>query len=302
MNGLFKRQRSQFQAAEKKDAAGSTDAASGSGFGRPRGLTIDACRKSFLVDGKQVPILDEIDLSIAPGEFFCIVGGSGCGKSTLLKMIAGLETPDSGAISLNGNVVRKPGLDRGMVFQEHRLLPWLTVEQNVDFGLRESVKTGRKQIVAEHIRLVGLEGFEAAYPAQLSGGMAQRAGLARALVNRPEVLLLDEPFGALDALTRLQMQTEILRIWEAEQTTMILVTHDIDEAIYLGDRVAVLGDKPGRVRKVYDVDLPRPRQRGDAGFDELRQSLWNSIFAPTEESSSCTSESAVEPPASLCRQ
>jgi len=265
------------------------------------GLQIEGCSKNFDVDGKSVPVLGEINLSIAPGEFFCIVGGSGCGKSTLLKIIAGLETADTGAVVLNGCHVLRPGLDRGMVFQEHRLLPWLTVWENIDFGLRESMTKGRDEIICEHIRLVGLEGFESAYPAQLSGGMAQRAGLARALVNRPEVLLLDEPFGALDALTRLQMQNEILRIWKAEKTTMILVTHDIDEAIFLGDRIAVLGDKPGRVREIYDVDLPRPRQRGDAGFDELRRDLWNTIFSrPNEAAASVPASERSQRPA-LCR-
>lgn len=240
-------------------------------------------------------VLDDINLTIHPGEFFCIIGGSGCGKSTLLKMIAGLEASTSGSISIDGRPISKPGLDRGMVFQEHRLLPWLTVQQNIDFGLRESVKQGRAEIVQEHIELVGLHGFENAYPGQLSGGMAQRVGLARALVNRPEVLLLDEPLGALDALTREKMQNEILRIWEVEKTTMILVTHDIDEAIYLADRIAVLGSKPGVVRHVYDVDLPRTRSRGDAGFDALRHKLWDAIFQPSSsvESVSLASNTTV---------
>ncbi|MCC9608297.1 ABC transporter ATP-binding protein [Blastopirellula sp. JC732] len=237
-------------------------------------------------------VLRDICLSIEPGEFFCFVGGSGCGKSTLLKMIAGLERPTSGKITVGGRTITGPGLDRGMVFQEHRLLPWLTVEQNIDFGLRESVVKDRAAIVAEHIRLVGLVGFEKAYPRQLSGGMAQRVGLARALVNRPEVLLLDEPLGALDALTRQQMQHEILRIWRAENTTMILVTHDIDEAIFLADRIAVIGSRPGEVRDLFTVDLPRPRDRGDQKFDQLRHDLWNSIFRPAGTSASSVDDQA----------
>lgn len=244
-------------------------------------IFIDRCSKSFLVNRQEVAVLRNISLRIEPGEFFCFVGGSGCGKSTLLKMIAGLEQPTSGTISVGGQAISGPGLDRGMVFQEHRLLPWLTVQQNIDFGLRESVKIDRKRIVAEHIQLVGLEGFENAYPRQLSGGMAQRVGLARALVNRPEILLLDEPLGALDALTRQQMQHEILRIWKTEKATMVLVTHDIDEAIFLADRIAVIGNRPGEVRDLVTVDLPRPRSRGDHGFDQLRQQLWDSIFCPT---------------------
>jgi len=259
-------------------------------------VRIDDCSKSFLVDQRKVDVLQGIGLSIEPGEFFCFVGGSGCGKSTLLKMIAGLEQPTSGSISVGGRRITGPGLDRGMVFQEHRLLPWLTVRQNIDFGLRESVTANRNAIIDEHIQLVGLGGFENAYPRQLSGGMAQRVGLARALVNRPEVLLLDEPLGALDALTRQQMQHEILRIWRAERTTMVLVTHDIDEAIFLADRIAVIGNRPGEVRDLFQVELPRPRGRGDRGFDELRQQLWDSIFRPSSTTSKRSEETAMTTP------
>jgi len=263
---------------------------------RGNDVLIEDCSKSFLVHQQKVDVLRGINLSIKPGEFFCFVGGSGCGKSTLLKMIAGLERPTTGKISVGGHAISGPGLDRGMVFQEHRLLPWLTVEENIDFGLRESVKHGRDAIVQEHVTLVGLEGFEKAYPRQLSGGMAQRVGLARALVNRPEVLLLDEPLGALDALTRQQMQHEILRIWRTEKTTMVLVTHDIDEAIFLADRIAVIGNRPGEVRELVQVELPRPRSRGDRGFDQLRQHLWDSIFQPSSQESDPAIEGAVATP------
>ncbi|WP_449243528.1 ABC transporter ATP-binding protein [Bremerella alba] len=259
-------------------------------------MEIDNCSKSFLVGQEKVDVLRGISLRIEPGEFFCFVGGSGCGKSTLLKMIAGLEQPTAGNISVGGHTISGPGLDRGMVFQEHRLLPWLTVQQNIDFGLRESIKQNRKAIVAEHIQLVGLCGFENAYPRQLSGGMAQRVGLARALVNCPEVLLLDEPLGALDALTRQQMQHEILRIWKAEKTTMVLVTHDIDEAIFLADRIAVIGNRPGEVRELVQVELPRPRSRGDRGFDQLRQQLWDSIFRPSSKTPEPSDQSALATP------
>lgn len=241
-------------------------------------LLIDQCSQQYSAQGRDVQTLQDISLTIRPGEFFCIVGGSGCGKSTLLKMIAGLEHPSSGTISIGNRQIASPGLDRGLVFQEHRLLPWLNVWQNIDFGLRESVTSGRGEIINSHIELVGLTGFERAFPGQLSGGMAQRAGLARALVNRPEILLLDEPLGALDALTRQQMQDEILRIWEYEKTTMILVTHDLDEAISMGDRIAVIGGRPGRIRQIYDVELPRPRRRASAAFESLRNDLWNCIF------------------------
>ncbi len=241
-------------------------------------LNVHRCSKTYFVRGKDVPTVEDISLTIHPGEVFCIVGGSGCGKSTLLKMIAGLESPTSGTISVGNRLITSPGLDRGLVFQEHRLLPWLDVWQNIDFGLRESVKQDRSKIINEHIELVGLKGFEHAYPGQLSGGMAQRAGLARALVNRPLILLLDEPLGALDALIRQQMQQEILRIWDHEKTTMVLVTHDLDEAISMGDRVAVIGGRPGRIRQIYNVDLPRPRRRASAAFESLRSELWNCIF------------------------
>jgi sulfonate transport system ATP-binding protein len=241
-------------------------------------LLIDRLSKQFKVRTKSVEVLNRISLRIDPGEFFCIVGGSGCGKSTLLRMIAGLETADGGSVSLGQRKITRPGLDRGMVFQDPRLLPWLNVSDNIGFGLKAENAKHRQRIITEHIRLVGLEGFEKAYPSQLSGGMAQRVGLARALVNRPEVLLLDEPFGALDALTRLQMQREILRIWQVERSTMILVTHDIDEAIFLGDRVAVLVGRPAGVRDLFTVPLPRPRDRGAPLFAELRQKIWDSIF------------------------
>ncbi|MBA4030903.1 MAG: sulfonate ABC transporter ATP-binding protein [Planctomyces sp.] len=241
-------------------------------------LTVSHCDKSFLIGDQLTPILRDVSLTVEAGQFLCVVGGSGCGKSTLLRVIAGLETAERGSVALGDQVVTKPGLDRGVVFQEHRLLPWLNVWQNIDFGLSQSVRSGRDRIIADHIRLVGLEGFEMLHPGQLSGGMAQRAGLARALVNHPRVLLLDEPFGALDALTRWQMQTELLRIWEAERATMILVTHDIDEAIYLADQIIVLGGRPGNVRQRFQVELPRPRDRGASGFAELRREIWDAIF------------------------
>lgn len=255
-----------------------SEANSARAVSRAGSLLIDGLGKDFTVDGNRRTVLEGISLRIEPGEFFCIVGGSGCGKSTLLRVIAGLEKADRGVVSLGGQTITRPGVERGMVFQEPRLLPWLTVWDNVAFGLSNMPAAQRRQTVVEHIRLVGLEGFERAYPHQLSGGMAQRVGLARALVNRPAVLLLDEPFGALDALTRLQMQQEIANIWQVERTTMILVTHDIDEAIYLGDRIAVLGGRPGAVRQVFEVDLPRPRARGQHRFDELRQAIADSIF------------------------
>jgi sulfonate transport system ATP-binding protein len=218
--------------------------------------------------GGSLKVLEDIDLSLPAGEFVSIVGASGCGKSTLLRLVLGLDTDYDGRISLGGRRIEGPGLDRGIVFQDHRLFPWLTVEQNIAVGLRNAdFPTVRKrELVAEHVALVGLEGFEKSFPHQISGGMAQRVAIARGLVNRPRVLLLDEPFGALDALTRARLQAELQRIWQKERITMLLVTHDVEEAVFLGDRVVVMQPHPGRVRRVVPVDLPRPRNRSDPAF------------------------------------
>jgi sulfonate transport system ATP-binding protein len=204
-----------------------------------------------------------------------VLGASGCGKSTLLRLIAGLDAGYSGAIMMRGERVGDTSLECGIVFQDHRLFPWLTAEQNILAALRNAPLSSRekREAVAEHIALVGLTGFERAYPHQLSGGMAQRVAIARGLVNRPRVLLLDEPFGALDALTRSRLQNELLRIWERERITMILVTHDVDEAIYLGDRVVTMAPRPGRIRRIVDVALSRPRERADPRFVRLREEI-----------------------------
>lgn len=246
-------------------------------------LSIVDLGKNFIVDNNSVEVLKNIDLDIKEGEFISIVGSSGCGKSTLLKIIAGLIDISSGAAFLDGKEIGKPSIERGMVFQEHRLLPWLTIKENVAFGLRNITKDEKEKLIKEHIELVGLKGFENAYPHQLSGGMAQRAAIARALVNRPEVLLLDEPFGALDALTRIQMQKEILKIWEKEKTTMILVTHDIDEAIFLGDRVVVMSSRPGTIKKILPIELARPRDRNSGDFSIMRKAIYSEFFGNEEE-------------------
>ena len=220
-------------------------------------------------------VLDDISLDIAQGEFVSVLGASGCGKSTLLRLVAGLDSDYRGEIRVDGERVRDTSLERGIVFQDHRLFPWLTASQNILAALRNApLSTQQKrEAVAEHVALVGLEGFEHAYPHQLSGGMAQRVAIARGLVNRPRVLLLDEPFGALDALTRGRLQNELQRIWQHERITMILVTHDVDEAIYLGDRVVTMAPRPGRVKRIAHVDLPRPRERSDARFVRLREQI-----------------------------
>jgi len=245
-------------------------------------LVIERLHKKFQLRAGQVIALQDINLSISDGEFISIVGASGCGKSTLLRIIAGLENGHEGTVKLGGRRIAGPGLDRGMVFQEHRLLPWLTVEGNVAFGLNGQTKGERERIVREHLELVGLSDFAKAHPHQLSGGMAQRVAIARALVNQPKLLLLDEPFGALDALTKIQMQREILRIWEVERTTMVMVTHDIDEAIYLGDRVVVMSSRPGTVKKVLPVPLPRLRDRSSYEFVQIRKQIYADFFAEVD--------------------
>jgi sulfonate transport system ATP-binding protein len=246
-------------------------------------LVVERLHKSYRQRAGEVAALRDINLNIASGEFVSIVGSSGCGKSTLLRIIAGLENGYCGTASLGGRKINGPGLDRGMVFQEHRLMPWLTVAQNVALGLKGRDKGECRRLVREHLELVGLSGFEDSYPHQLSGGMSQRVAIARALINQPQLLLLDEPFGALDALTRIQMQQEILRIWEAERTTMVLVTHDIDESIYLGDRVVIMSSRPGTVKRILPVELPRPRDRSSYEFTALRREIYAEFFAEAEK-------------------
>ena len=238
-------------------------------------IEIRNLNKHYEVKGKPLKVLDNISLSIRPGEFISIVGSSGCGKSTLLRLLIGLEGGYEGQILLDGKPITGTSLDRGIVFQEHRLFPWLTVEQNVGLGLLNAPGTqaAKDKSVQEHIHLVGLKGFEKAHPYQLSGGMSQRVAIARALVNRPEVLLLDEPFGALDALTRTRLQQELQRIWQAEGITAILVTHDVEEAVYLGDRVVVMQPRPGRIKRIVDVPLTRARNRVGADFVAIKDDV-----------------------------
>ena len=246
-------------------------------------LRIDGVSKSFSVSGKPLRVLDGLDLAVEPGGFLTIVGASGCGKSTLLRLVAGLDADFDGNVTLDGERVTAPSLDRGLVFQEPRLFPWLTVAQNVALGLLNAglSKTERQRAVAEHIALVGLNGFHDAYPHQLSGGMAQRVAIARGLVNRPRVLLLDEPFGALDALTRARLQDELQRIWAAEGITMLLVTHDVEEATYLGDRVVVMAPRPGRIAASFDVPQARPRERSDSALASVRDRVMAALRATT---------------------
>jgi ABC-type nitrate/sulfonate/bicarbonate transport system ATPase subunit len=228
--------------------------------------------KTFIKpDGSPINVLNNVNAEIKAGEFVTLIGPSGCGKSTFLRAIAGLTTADNGRITLDDSVIVKPGYDRGLVFQDPTLFPWLTVYENVAFGLRtRKIFKEKKNDITHFIKLVGLEGFEKSYPHQLSGGMAQRASLARALVNDPKVLLLDEPFGALDAFTRMNMQDELLNIWKERGTTMIMVTHDVDEAIYLSDRIFVMTSRPAKIEQVIEVEMCRPRARDLPDFLSLR--------------------------------
>jgi ABC-type nitrate/sulfonate/bicarbonate transport system ATPase subunit len=213
-------------------------------------LVVDGVSKSFAA----TRAVERIDLSIADNDFLCILGPSGCGKSTLLRIVAGLETPSTGRVLLDGQAVNRPGPDRGMVFQSYTLFPWLTVRQNVLFGAR-----ARQSVADELILRVGLKGFENHYPKQLSGGMQQRTALARALANDPKIQLLDEPFGGLDNQTRALMQELLLGIWEADRKTVLFVTHDIEEAIFMANRVAVMSARPGRIKSIVPIALPHPR-------------------------------------------
>ncbi|GAX89077.1 ABC transporter ATP-binding protein [Effusibacillus lacus] len=234
-------------------------------------LELQSVHKSF----ETLKVLEDVNLRVKQGEFAAIVGPSGCGKSTVLRMVAGLETADTGKVLAGGQPITKPSPDRMMIFQEHALYPWSTVEENVGFGLELAnvPKQERRERVQAILEKVGLTGFEKYYPSQLSGGMRQRVSIARALVMDPDVLLLDEPYGALDAMTKLTMQNELLNLWQGSGKTMLLITHDIDEALYLADRIFVMSPRPGRVVETMDLDLPRPRNRNGERFIQLRQDI-----------------------------
>lgn len=240
-------------------------------------IKIDNVHKRFQstdTTKEDVVALNGFSLDIKSGSFVSLIGPSGCGKSTLLRLIGGLDIPTEGKLYIDGNEIKKPGSNRGFAFQGSNLFPWLTVEKNIAFGLKaRHIYKQQKSDVKDFIKLVGLEGFEKSYPHQLSGGMQQRASLARALVGHPSVLLLDEPLGALDAFTRMNLQDEILSIWEKHHMTMIMVTHDVDEAIYMSDQVVVMSARPSKVEAVIDIALPRPRARGQDTFQEYRAKI-----------------------------
>jgi ABC-type nitrate/sulfonate/bicarbonate transport system ATPase subunit len=242
--------------------------------GSPR-IVARGLRKEFIDISREAEVLalSSIDLEIGEDEFLTVLGPSGCGKSTLLNIIAGFENATAGEVRLDGRPIREPGPDRGVVFQEYALFPWLNVSQNIEFGLRERgvPKSERQTRVSRQIATVGLDGFEGRYPHELSGGMRQRVALARVLVNDPKILLMDEPFAALDAQTRTIMQTELLRVWSTERRTALFITHNIEEAVLLGDRIVVMTARPGRIKEIVPVKLPRPRDVTSAEFNEIRR-------------------------------
>jgi len=247
-------------------------------------LVIRGLGKSFRTDRGEVVALDGVDLEVGENEFVALVGTSGCGKSTLLSIVAGLETLDHGTVTIDEEPITAPGLDRGVVFQSYTLLPWLTAAENVAFALAAAGReTAEVQAIArEQLALVGLEDFADAYPNELSGGMKQRVAIARALSYRPRLLLMDEPFGALDALTRHHMQELLTRIWERHRLTVLFITHDVEEAVYLSDRVAVMSNRPGRIKLVVPIDLPRPRRYdmlSTPEYQRLHRTVLDSIRA-----------------------
>jgi sulfonate transport system ATP-binding protein len=238
----------------------------------PTVLKVSSINKAFNKPQGKVHVLEDVDFQVEPGEFITIIGPSGCGKSTLLKIIAGLDVNYQGTVTLGKQKIERPSIRQGFIFQEHRLFPWLTVEENIaaDLSLKDPSIRAK---VEELISIVRLQGFEKAYPRELSGGQSQRVAIARALLRSPEILLLDEPFGALDALTRNHLQDVLLDIWQRNKTTMILVTHDIDESIYLANRVFIMDSKPGRINRAVPVNLPYPRKRTSSAFQAIRQKV-----------------------------
>ena len=224
-----------------------------------------------------VRVIEPIDLDVRDGEFVCLLGPSGCGKSTFLQIVAGFIKPSAGSVTIDGAAVVGPDRKRIFVFQERGVFPWLTVDQNIAFGLTGVARPERDRIVARYVELVGLQGFERAYPQELSGGMKQRVEVARALAVDPDMLFLDEPFGALDSMTRLTMRSELLRIWQASKQTILFVTHDVEESVQLADRVVVMSARPARIRKVVDIDIPRPRDLSSKRYLELRDGILKEI-------------------------
>lgn len=240
-------------------------------------LQVRGVNMVFNRDGKKTNVLENVDLDVRDGEFVCLLGPSGCGKSTLLNIMAGFLEPSSGKVTIDNEAVRGPDPRRIFVFQERGVFPWLTVEGNIAFGLFRIPQEEQRERIAHYVKLVGLQGFEKAYPGELSGGMKQRLEVARALAVKPDMLFLDEPFGALDSITRLVMRSELLRIWEAERKTIIFVTHDIEESVQLADRVVVMSARPAKIQRIVDIDIPHPRDISSSRYLELRDGIFEEI-------------------------
>ena len=254
-----------------------------SAVNNPVKVHIDRVVKKFNGRNGEMVALNGVDLDIHENEFVCVVGPSGCGKSTLLNIIGGLESPTEGQVLVDGKPVQGPGPDRGIVFQQYALFPWLTVEKNVQFGLKLQGKSNEEaeEIARKYLKMVDLEGFAKSYPKELSGGMKQRVAIARAYAVNPKVLLMDEPFGALDAQTRTQLQQELLNTWEKEQKTCFFITHDVEEAIFLAQRVVIMCARPGRVKDIVDIDIPYPRDQEtkmSPRFLELKNHIWSQVY------------------------
>lgn len=250
-------------------------------------IQVEHVSKIFRREDEQETLtaLENVSLTVNPGEFVAIVGASGCGKSTLLRMIAGLETPTLGEIKMDGSPIRGTSEKRGLVFQDHSLYPWLTVWDNVTFGLKSLHRYKEKKELAEQLlKLVGLEEFKKSYPSQLSGGMSQRIALVRALVTEPDILLLDEPLGALDAFTRMNIQDVLIDLWKDRGTTMILITHDVDEAIYLAQRVIIMSPHPGKIQDEIEIEMSYPRERSHSQFVVYRNKILKQLNFAHEQS------------------
>lgn len=241
---------------------------------QPSKVVVDHVTKSFERRGEKLVVLDDVSLVVQPSEFVCVLGPSGCGKSTLLNTIGGFETPTRGSVSIDGETVRGPDPRRVFVFQEYGIFPWATVADNIALGLQRRPADERERIVQHYVELVGLRGFERSFPSELSGGMKQRVALARALAVSPDIVLMDEPLGALDSLTRFQMRAEILRIWQKEKMTVLFVTHDIDESVQLAERIVVMSQRPSRILDIVEVNLPHPRDLGSPRYIEIKNRLY----------------------------
>ena len=246
-------------------------------------IEISGVTKSFDKKDGQFLALDEVNLTVDKNEFICVVGPSGCGKTTLMNIIAGLYPPSTGTVRVRGELVTGPGKGKGVVFQQYALYPWLTVEKNVEFGLKMKgvAKAERQETARKYIKIVGLEKFASSFPKELSGGMKQRVAIARAYATDPEVLLMDEPFGALDAQTRAQLQENLLNTWQQERKTCFFITHDVEEAVLLSTKIIIMSAGPGRIREIVDVNLPYPRNQETKltpEFNEMKNSIWNKVY------------------------